>query len=71
MQYNQPSDIFITNGGVDPIFVASYFYKYYGLSVPAGTGGFYLEPSVNANTLGGKETLIATLKSGSIRTRRT
>ena len=70
MKYSQPSDIFITNGGVDPMFVASYFYKYNGLAVPAGTGAFLIDPSVNANTLTGKETLIATLKAGSIRSRR-
>ena len=72
MRYSQPSDIFITNGGVEPMFVASYFYKYNGLSVPDGfTGGFHIDSSVNANTLGDKAQLIATLKSGSIRTRRT
>ena len=71
MKYSQPSDIFITNGGVEPMFVASYFYKYYGLTVPAGfTGGFHIDSSVNANTFAGKETLVATLKAGSIRTRR-
>ena len=76
MRYSQPSDIFITNGGVDPMFVASYFYKYYGLTVPrdaAGNfiaGSFTIDPSVNQNTLEGKATLTATLKSGSIRTRR-
>ena len=71
MKYSQPSDIFITNGGAEPMFVASYFYKFYGLAVPTGfTGGFHIDSSVNANTLGDKAQLIATLKSGSIRTRR-
>ena len=72
MKYSQPSDIFITNGRVEPMFVASYFYKFYGLAEPVGfNGGFHIDQSVNENTLGGNAQLIATLKSGSIRTRRT
>ena len=74
MSYRDSSDIFITNGGTNPIYVNSYYLKEDGvgaiLANPKATGGYLIDDDVTAKSASLKDNMAAAATL-SLRTRRT
>ena len=74
MSYRDSSDIFITSGGTNPIYVNSYYLKADGvgaiLANPNASGGYYIDDDVTAKSKDITDNMAAAATL-SLRTRRT
>ena len=72
MSYRDSSDIFITSGGTNPIYVNSYYLKENGIgdiSSKTGSGGYVIDDAVTAKSKSIKRNMAAAATL-SLRTRR-